>query len=369
MYIQEIVLKDFRNYEYLAMPFSDKTNFIVGQNGTGKTNIIEAITVLSNLRSFRNIHDSEIIRWGCSTFYCSCNVADCSNSKFEVAYNIESGLQRKKFQIDSTAIKSHVDYYGKFLTVVLSPSDIQLVQGTPELKRKYFDSVISKFDNNYLIALSDFKKAFFNRNKLLKIYREKGIIDKNEIDIWDQLFAEKASFIISARMNFIANYNIEFQNIYRLISHEFDIPFIRYHPSISSDNSDAIINELLRLRTKEILYGATSIGPQRDDFYFEDSKNRLFINYASQGQRRTAAIALKIAERNLIQSFLKEKCILLIDDIFSELDLERQKNMVGMLNNENQLIVTMVNSSTMLNEKLNVDKIYSIEKKGQISEK
>jgi DNA replication and repair protein RecF len=368
MQLRDIVLKDFRNYENLSLSFSPLTNFIVGPNGAGKTNILEAISVLSNLRSFRNSNDVEIIRWGCSTYYCSCSLTGNENNRFEVAFTDVSGVHRKKFQIDANVLKNHSDYYGRLLTVILSPSDILLVQGVPEFRRKYFDSIISKFDNKYLLTLNDFRKTLFNRNKLLKLCREKGTVDTNGIDVWDQLFAENASYLITARMNFAQSYDEYFQNAYMAISEENNLPALMYRPSMESSEPGFIIQELQRNRSKELRYGSTVKGPQRDDYYFLNRNNILFTHYASQGQRRTAAIALKIAERDYIQNLIDKKCIVLMDDIFSELDAERQKNMVALVNTRNQLIITMVNSNSFAFNNLDMDRLFLIDKKGLITQ-
>lgn len=366
MYIKEIILKDFRNYKQLTLSFSDRVSFIIGPNGAGKTNILEAVTILSNLRSFRNINDSEIIRWGCMTFYCSCIVHDSHDTLFEVAYTRDKDIQKKRCKIDTIA-KSSSDYYGRFLTVVLSPSDVQLIHGVPELRRKYFDSIISKYDTNYLIALMDFKKCLFNRNKLLKHFRDKGKQAQQELDVWDQIFAEKSSSIMNIRNDFIRIYNELFQKIYHAISHEEASPALKYRPMLKNASKDAIESELKKLRVKDIMFGTSTTGPQRDDYSLELEKI-LFKNYASQGQKRTAAIALKIAERDTIERIVRNKCVLLIDDIFSELDRERQNSFIDILKDDNQLILTMVDSNSLLNSSLGAGKVYHIDKIGTFIE-
>lgn len=366
MYIQEIELKDFRNYEHLQLSFSKNNNFIVGPNGAGKTNIIEAVSLLSSLRSFRNMHDMDMIRWGSNHYYCASILAECNDSRFEIAYSIENNTHRRRVKVDGLPIRSSIDYYGKVLTTVFSPSDIQMIQGPPDIKRRFFDSVISKFDVHYLTALSEFKKILFNRNRLLKAIKEKNRHTIGELDIWDTLFSEKTLYLVHTRRDFITSYNDFFTTSYRSISCENNSPMIHYKPSIEENEQGNIESLLKRNRSRDIAYGSTQLGPQRDDYQFI-AGDRLFVTFASQGQRRTAAISLKIAENSFIENHTDQKCIILIDDIFSELDSERQKNMIEFLNMGNQVIFTMVNAKTM-EDYVNSDSLcYSIDPSGNIN--
>jgi DNA replication and repair protein RecF len=366
MYIQEIELKDFRNYENLHLPFSRYSNFIVGPNGAGKTNIIEAVSLLSNLRSFRNMHDTDMIRWGSDHYYCASSLAESHDTRFEIAYSIENNTHRRRVKVDDVPFRSSIDYYGKVLTTVFSPTDIQMVQGVPDVKRRFFDSVISKFDREYLIALSDFRKVLYNRNRLLKGMREKGRYKNDELDIWDTLFTEKSVFLMKMRREFISSFNDFFTISYRSISRENNPPVIRYKPSIDECEHDRIESILRKNRSRDISYGSTSMGPQRDDYQFLVG-DRLFVNFASQGQRRTAAISLKIAENNFVENHMDQRCIILIDDIFSELDSDRQRNMIEFLNKGNQVIFTMVNTNTLVDYKNSESLCYSIDLTGTIS--
>jgi DNA replication and repair protein RecF len=149
------------------MKFSPGFNFILGENGVGKSNILEAITILAQLKSFRAIDDREIVRWGETSYFCSSTLTNCDHEKFEVGVQATDFL-KKKFKIDGLEIKRGIDYYGKFLVVAFSPVDIEIINGSPEARRRFFDSVLSKIDKTYLINLSEFKKILTSRNKLLK---------------------------------------------------------------------------------------------------------------------------------------------------------------------------------------------------------
>ncbi len=173
MYIKELALRNFRNYKNITIDFSPGINYISGPNAAGKTNILESISIISNLRSFRNVSDSEIIQWGENSYFGSSILGDSSFTRFEIGCSLLSGKIQKKAKIDGQVIKRISEYYGKFLTVIFSPEDIALAGGPPDIRRKFFDAVISKVDVDYLNNLSEFKRILASRNKLLRDIREK----------------------------------------------------------------------------------------------------------------------------------------------------------------------------------------------------
>ena len=156
MYVKELTAKNFRSYEDLTLEFSPGINFIIGENGTGKTNILEAISVASNIKSFRNIADSEIIQWGKDSYYCSIQSEEGEYRKFEIGCVLQSDKIKKKVKINGKEVSRSSKYFGKFLTVIFSPIDINIINGAPDLRRRFFDSVISKIDYDYIIAKQNF---------------------------------------------------------------------------------------------------------------------------------------------------------------------------------------------------------------------
>lgn len=370
MYIEKLILKNFRNYSKLEINFSPDINFITGENGTGKTNIIEAISITSMLKSFRNIGDSEIIKWGEDSYFCASSVENCSNRTFEIGFaNYTDGL-KKKSKIDGKEIKKASEFYGKFLTVVFSPVDIDIINGSPDIRRRFFDSVISKIDLKYLEILSEFKRVLLSRNKVLKTIRDKGGNNLSQLEIWNNLFAEKSSFILKRRIEFIELFSDIFRKTYAFISKEKDVPDIIYNSSILGNNFDEtyILNKLERYTKRDIAFGSTGIGPQRDDYKIGKSVENLFVNYASQGQKRTASISIKLSECEIIEQKSKKKCVIMVDDIFSELDSNRRKNMVNLLRRENQVIFTMVNREFLNKNKFSNFKEFLVEKEGNVIE-
>lgn len=367
MYIQDLSIKNFRNYNNLHITFSPEINFIIGNNGVGKTNILEAIYVVSNIRTFRNIHDADIVKWNEDSYYSSVRVGDTSDTIFEIGCSVEKDKIKKKLKIDGKEIKKASDYYGKLLTVILSPQDINIINSTPDYRRKFFDSVISKIDLSYFETLSDFKKVLASRNRILKEIRF-GNKKISDIDIWDDMFCDKASIIQKKRYQFIEKFNRIFQYFYSNIAVDDEAPKIRYDSTTNIDEKSGIQQLLINGRSKDITIGSTSLGPQRDDFVLQNSSGNRFTNYASQGQRRTAAVTLKVSECIIIEEEHKSKAVILIDDIFSELDEIRRSKLIELLRRGNQIIFTMVHLDPVQLSKFGNYKGFRVEPNGVIRE-
>jgi len=344
MFIKTLTLKNFRNFKKLNMSFSSPVTVFTGNNGVGKTNIIESIHLLANIKSFRNNNDSVLTKWNEKSYYCSAELNDSNFDKISIGFSQENSGSKKKLVIDNNIISKPSLYFGNLLTVVICPSDLNIIETTPEVRRKYFDSVISKTDKEYLDLLNELKKIIHYRNIILKKIKESSKVKVSELDIWDSLLAEKSYFIIKKRDEFLKNYNISFKNFYKKISNESEDPELEYKSKFINLSQSEILTLLQENRTKDIKTGFTNEGPHRDDFKVV-LNNDIFINSASQGQKRTAVISLKLSEINLIEILTKKKPIILIDDIFSELDADRRYNMIKALNNGNQLFFTMVTSA------------------------
>ncbi len=367
MFIKELTAKNFRNYGSLVITFTPGINFIIGDNGVGKTNILEAISIASNIKTFRNIHDSEIIKWNEDSYYCSAVIGESEDRIFEVGCSVSQEKIKKRLKIDGTEIKSASDYYGRFLTVTLSPIDINIVNGSPEARRRFFDSVISKIDVSYFETLNEFKKILVSRNRILKEIKFNNI-NKNQLDVWDTLLSEKAHSITCKRYLFVDKFNSIFRYFYSNIAESDDPPHIEYDSTTGRDDASAIHDMLQKTRPKDIILGSTGIGPQRDDFILENDSRNKFVNYASQGQRRTAAVTLKIAECIMIEEEMGKKSVILVDDIFSELDEKRRSKMIDILCRGNQIIFTMVHFNPEKLHKFGNYRGYYVEPGGLIQE-
>ncbi len=345
MYIKELVLRNFRNYSNITINFSSDINLISGPNASGKTNILEGVSVVSNLRSFRNLPDSEIIKWGDNTYFCSSVLCDSSFVKFEIGCSRSPDKILKRVKIDDQIIKRISDYYGKFLTVIFSPEDIALGGGPPEIRRKFFDSVLSKVDAEYLNNLSELRRILASRNKLLRDIREKRR-KQFELEVWDNMFSQRASVILYKRIEFLKLFNESFKKYETIISGN-EAPFIEYNSTLSSYDKKIIEEELIKRREKEIIAASTTSGPHRDDYLILYKDGKAFKNCASQGQKRTAAVSLKIAECEFLERETGQKPVILIDDIFGELDEKRRNKMMDIIKGRNQIIITAVNPESI----------------------
>jgi DNA replication and repair protein RecF len=343
MILQNIRLVNFRNYSDIIIKFSPTINFITGDNGSGKTNILEAISIISNLKSFRNINDSSIIKWNNDSYYAAGEVLESEYSKFRVGYSIQNDKPKKKIKIDGVEIKKVSDYYGKLITVNFIPNDINIINGTPDIRRRYFDSVISKIFPEYIDELNKYRDICFSRNVLLKKIKDNKS-DIKLLEVWNKMFSEKALSIINKRKSFIKKFNELFLKNYLNISKEDNSPEISYLSSLKSENIEGILSEVNSNIKFDLNRGNTIYGPHRDDYYIKNNQGIGFINYASQGQRRTASISLKFSEVEIIKEIKQKKCIILVDDIFSELDEKRRDGMMELLQDEGQIIFTMVNN-------------------------
>ena len=308
MFIEKLVLKNFRNYKNEVIKFSPGYNFFIGDNGSGKSNILEAITVISDIRSFRGSADDDMIGWGGNWYYCKAVVNDDNENTFEIGFSREEGKSVKKVKINNNIIKKAAGYYGKFLTVTISPDDITLVSGTPDHRRRYFDAILAKVDPVYYENLSNFKKVIFSRNRVLKELKEKrSDAAFNHLDTWTHLLSKISSVIITKRILFLKEYSEFFSDAYYNISGKDFIPLLDYYNNSGAVSEDDIFQVFKKSSDRDIATGATNRGPHRDDYILMNDRRLSFKVFSSQGQKRTAAISLKTAELSFIENCEKKK--------------------------------------------------------------
>jgi DNA replication and repair protein RecF len=369
MIINRGEIRNFRNIKCEIIEFSKSVNFFTGKNGSGKTNLIEAISIVSNLKSFRNVSDANLINWESNGYYVLLDVFSDTYESYEVGCFNDSGEIRKKYKIAGVVKSSAREYYGNFITTIFSPDDISLIDGIPEKRRKYFDSVISKIDKEYMAKLYDFKNILSSRNNLLKSIKQFNRSKKSleELDVWDDLFASASLFLMQKRKSFILKYREYFNTSYSYITNINDVPILDYKASLQENDSENTKMEIFKNRKFDFNIGTTTKGPHRDIYYFKNQNNREFLGFCSQGQKRTAAIAIKNAEKTFIEFITGKKAVLLVDDIFSELDYERKKNMIGLLRDGNQVMFTMVSVDQNIINSFDEAKIFCVNN-GLISE-
>ncbi len=345
MYINRLLLKTFRNYTNEIIAFSPEINVISGDNGSGKTNILEAIYIASHIKSFRNCTDKDIIQWGKNEYYISVNVTNADISTVEVGVSIKEQQNEKKVKIDDKEIKKLSDFYGTINVVAFFPDDTAIISGPPDIIRRYFDRLISKLDKEYIELLTSFRKILKNRNRLLKDIPYKRDIIK-QLDIWDSMYSDCASKLMVKRKRYIEQYNKYFNVLYKELSGFNDILTINYHSSLINECTEDIRSELSKRRNIDVKMGTTTCGPHRDIYEVCGRENTVFTSYASTGQRRLSSVAMKLSEVSVIHDVKKSKSVVLLDDVLSELDDERRNNVLKkLIKGNHQVIITCANSN------------------------
>ena len=328
MYIKNIKLENFRNYNYQEIEFSEKINNIFGCNAQGKTNILEAIFVCSLGKSFRTNIDKELIN------------IEKDFSKVEIEYKnkdrtgkIKLELKEKKeFYINDIKVKKISDILGKIYIVLFSPQDISILKNDPSKRRRFLNIMISQLRPIYVHTLNKYNKTLEQRNNYLKQikYENKS---QNFLDIWDEQLANFGTKIYIYRNEFIEKINKKIKKMhFNTTNEEIEI---KYKTNINKNN---YLENLKNNRKKDIEKGYTGIGIHRDDFEIFINNKNISI-YGSQGQQRSCIISLKLAEAEVIYEEIEERPVILLDDFMSELDKNRIKGFIENIKN-NQVIIT-----------------------------
>ncbi len=345
MNINELKLSNFRNISEANLKFAEQGHLIIGDNGQGKTNLLEAIHFLTVFRSFRHAADRECIRFGKDFFWLSAlwTRGDDVPEKITVGFN----GRRKKVTLSGNLAKNLSMVFGKFKSVLLSPDDISIIQQGPAVRRKYLDIALSIVSPNYLVRLKRYRKALAARNYLLKSRK----LNVELIRPWEEQMAEDGAWLILERIEYVKLLSPLYHRWYEKLS-PAENSIVSYRCRLLERKSRQVKNSQEHSRIRELLgddlarnreversRGATLIGPQTDDLNFEINGRRL-RNYGSQGQQRTAVICLKMAEAGLLKRHHSINAVLLLDDIFAELDRKRCERLLERLVNRHQSFIT-----------------------------
>jgi DNA replication and repair protein RecF len=356
LFIQELKLKNYRNYDQLDIHFDQNVNVILGENAQGKTNVMEAIYVLAMAKSHRTTNDKDLIRW------------DQEYAKIEgriVKRNGPLALELVISKKGKKAKQNHIEqqklsqYVGSMNVVMFAPEDLNLVKGSPQIRRRFIDMEIGQVSPVYLHDLNQYQKILQQRNHYLKQLQAKKQADQTMLDVLTAQLCETAARILSKRYEFLFLLQKWAAPIHQGISRGIETLTIQYKTSVDvSEDADlskmiqAYEEKFAKIKDREIESGVTLAGPHRDDLsFFVNGKD--VQTFGSQGQQRTTALSLKLAEIELIYTEIGEYPILLLDDVLSELDDYRQSHLLNTIQGKVQTFVTTTSVDGIDHDTLN----------------
>ena len=352
MFIESIELSDYRNYSHLHIDFHKGTNVLYGDNAQGKTNILEAVYVCSTTKSHRGSKDKEMIRFG----------ADESHIKMMVRrdgipYRIDMHLKKNKAKgvaVNGVPIKKASELFGILNMVFFSPEDLNIIKNGPAERRRFLDSELCQLDKIYLSDLTTYNKILNQRNKLLKdmVYRPDL---KDTLPVWDMQLVETGRKIIRRRKQFVDELNEIVHDIHYRISGEKEDLLLQYEPSIEDIFFE---DELSRVKERDMRQCMTSVGPHRDDLLFSIGEVDI-RKFGSQGQQRTSALSLKLSEIELVKRSIHDTPVLLLDDVLSELDSNRQNYLLNSIH-DTQTLITCTGLDEFVKNRFQINKIFKV---------
>ena len=360
MIIKSIELKNFRNYEDLNISFDEGTNIFYGDNAQGKTNILEAAYLSGTTKSHKCSKDREMIRFGEQEAHIRTVVV-----KREKEYQIDMHLKHnrsKGIAINRVPIKKASELFGILNMVFFSPEDLNIIKNGPSERRRFLDSELCQLDKIYLADLTNYNKILNQRNKLLKdmVYRP-DLADT--LFVWDLQLAETGKKIISRRKQFVEELNEIVHGIHYKISGGREELLIQYEPSVDESIFD---EELVRVRERDKKQCMTSVGPHRDDLLFS-IRDVDIRKFGSQGQQRTSALSLKLSEIELVKRSIHETPVLLLDDVLSELDSNRQNYLLNSIY-DTQTMITCTGLDEFVRNRFQINKVFQVVN-GTVTEK
>lgn len=363
MKINKIEIKNFRNYQNFSLEFNPNINIFIGNNGEGKTNILESIYFLAITKSHRAVSDKLLITTDKDIMKVCGNVNTLSGNKnMEILVNSKG----KKVSINKSILKKISNYISNLVVILFSPDDLDLIKGSPLIRRRFLNIEIGQLNNKYLNYLNEYNELLKNRNEYLKSINIDNI-NMNYIDIINEQLVEKASYIYKYRFDFIDKLNLYLKNVYSNLTKD-DIK-IKYANSLSlekyNDNiKDILLSKLNNSIKRDIFNGSTYYGPHKDDFDIY-LNGQLIKDYGSQGQQRLCVISIKFAELEIFKDLKGEYPILLLDDMFSELDIEKRNLIIKYLKNDMQVFITSTDINDIDSNIIKKASIYNI-KNGNI---
>ena len=364
MKIEHIKLTNFRNYEDLELDFNPNINIIVGNNGQGKTNILESIYVLSLSKSNRDGYDSDMIKFEKESLSLEGKIIDNDLIK---KLRVDITPNKKRVFINNKEIHKIKDYISNFCVISFVPTDLDIIKGSPSVRRNLLNIDISQLYNNYITYLNEYNKIIKIRNDYLKKLYINNNSDFRYLDVINEKMIEKADKIYEYRFKFIEEINKEINGIYKKITGLEGLT-IKYDNTLGLDGYDkdklreTYLKKLKKHLNQEMMQGISLVGPHRDDFTFYLDNIDMKI-YSSQGQQRTAIIAFKISELAYYKKIIGSYPVLLLDDIFSEIDIKKRNKIINFLKKDIQTIITTTDINDISKKLLDNAVIYNINNK------
>lgn len=338
MILSSLLVRNFRLIQEVSLSFQPGMQLFLGRNAQGKTSLIEAVVFLSTSISHRTHREEELIRWGEKAAFLRGTVGG------EEPCSIDCGLEknRKSIKIDGAALPRVGDLYGRLRTVLFAPEDLYIVGGSPQERRRFLDMAIAQLDSHYIPLLQNFRRALRQRNQLLKrLQSHRSTAGERELEVWDRPFLDYAAQVIFRRANTIKRIAPFVAEHYAGLAD--DGPLTVSYPGLAEEGVDAVrrvlLEKMLRIRNAEIERGSSQIGPHRDDAPLHLAGKNL-VQFGSQGQRRTAALALRLAQAQLCKEWVGYWPLLLIDDVVHEMDNTRRARFWRRIDLSGQMIVT-----------------------------
>jgi DNA replication and repair protein RecF len=330
-------VRDFRNLAHVELAPAAEGLVLVGENGQGKTNLLESIYYLQILRSARGARDQDLVRFGADAFHIGATVE--TNARHEIGVGYERATKRKRTRIDGVVPERLSDALGSLPSVMFSPNDVELVAGSPSARRRYLDIMLALTARGYLTALQHYRAALARRNAALRETARTGRASDASVAVWEPALAEHGARLWSERRMWVASIETRFEELCREIG-ETGRARVRYASSVnpSNDLAQSLAAALSEKRSLDLRRGLTHAGPHRDDIAItlsgSDGTPRDLRTFGSAGQQRSAAIALRMLEASTFRERTGRAPVFLLDDPFAELDTRRASRVLSVLTAE-----------------------------------
>ena len=352
MKIESIKLENFRNYESLFLSFHEGTNLFYGDNAQGKTNILESVYLCGTTKSHRDSRDREIIKLDQEESHIRMIL-----SKHEISYQIDMHLKRNKAKgiaINGIPIRRASELIGLGNFIFFSPEDLNIIKNGPSERRRFLDMELCQLNIIYVHNLTNYNRILMQRNRLLKDISFHPEYE-DMLDIWDRQMVEYGCQVIRSRDEFVKQLNEIIYEIHKKLSGDREDLKLSYEKNVSEQEFD---RQLRKSRERDVKLKVSHTGPHRDDLVF-NIKNIDLRKYGSQGQQRTTALSLKLAEIELVKKKSKDTPVLLLDDVLSELDGNRQRYLLESINDV-QTLITCTGVEDFVKNHFQIDRLYHV---------